>query len=666
MQLRKIETKNFRLLHDVSLLLEKKTTVIVGRNNCGKTSLTEVLKRVLEDGTVSFRLEDFSFSAHAGFWEAFKANIEEKGEEEIRQLLPTISVRLTFKYDTDELLGTVGKFVIDTDPDCTEAVISIRYRLKDGKQGDLFSELTDTSDAGKIAFFDALRERIPTFFGAEAFAIDPNDETNSLPLDLADVRRACFGGFIFAQRGLDDISHKDRVVIGRILENLFATAKTNSDDADSHSTAQELELAVKDVQAKIGADFNKKLDALLPAFALFGYPGLSDPQLLTETTFDVARLLSNNTKVRYSGANGVHLPESYNGLGARNIILMLLQLREFFKLYQAKETKPAVHLVFIEEPEVHLHPQMQEVFIRKLANIAKAFSEELGASWPVQFVVTTHSSHIANEAHFETVRYFLAKPDANGSASTIIKDLRKGLSGKPEPDRGFLHQYLTLTRCDLFFADRAVLLEGTAERLLLPKMIAKIDEGKPPSAKLSSQYLSVIEIGGAYAHLFFELIQFLELRTLVITDIDSVEPDGTRMKACPVAAGHRTSNGCLKSWFTPEATPTDLIAATEADKVKGYLRIAYQVPEVANDPCGRSFEDAFMLANPALFPRVGADAVEHAKHAWEEAKGVKKSQFALDHVLSATAWTTPRYITEGLSWLAENPVPPQPAQQVAP
>ena len=60
-----------------------------------------------------------------------------------------------------------------------------------------------------------------------------------------------------------------------------------------------------------------------------------------------------------------------------------------------------------------------------------------------------------------------------------MKDLRKGLEGKQDPDRTFLHQYMTLTRCDLFFADKAVLIEGTTERLLLPRVIQSLDKTLP-------------------------------------------------------------------------------------------------------------------------------------------------------------------------------------------
>lgn len=663
MYLKQIEAKNFRLLHDVKLLLEKRTTVIVGRNNSGKTSLTEVMKRLLSDASPSFSLEDFSFCCYDQFWNSHLRNSAGAKEAEIRKILPAIEVRLRFSYQEFEQLGLLSELVVDIDPECKEALAVVRYALKDGGLPELFGGFAETAEDARPEFFRLLRDRIPSLYETTFVAVDPNDETNEKSIERSTLRKLCLGGFISAQRGLDDASQKERVVIGKVLENLFSTAKSNTGDTNSHAIAQELEIAVKSIQDKIGDDFNEKLDQLLPALSLFGYPGLNDPKLLTETTLDVAKLLTNHTKVRYTGSNGIHLPEAYNGLGTRNIILILLQLREFFKVYLAMEPRPSVHLVFIEEPEVHLHPQMQEVFIRKIADIALAFNEETGESWPVQFVVSTHSSHVANEAHFETIRYFLASADENGTISTKVKDLRKGLADKPEPDRSFLHQYMTLTRCDLFFADKAVLIEGTTERLLLPRIIRMMDKDLAEGKRLGSQYLSVVEVGGAYAHIFFDLVNFLELRALVITDLDSVKPNGSgKLVACQVSQGHKTSNACLKSWYdNNDITPTELLAADEAARTKGQLRLAYQCPEAETGPCGRSFEDAFMLANPELFTLPGPGEQEREAQAWEEAKEVKKSTFALEHALSDGDWNIPRYIHGGLKWLAEGGPPPVPA-----
>ena len=79
------------------------------------------------------------------------------------------------------------------------------------------------------------------------------------------------------------------------------------------------------------------------------------------------------------------------------------------------------------------------------------------------------------------------------------------------------------------------MIEGTSERLLLPVIIEKLEKAEPEAPKLSSQYMTTMEVGGAYAHLFFALLDFLELRTLIITDLDSI----LNRAACPVHQGQR-------------------------------------------------------------------------------------------------------------------------------
>ena len=317
---------------------------------------------------------------------------------------------------------------------------------------------------------------------------------------------------------------------------------------------------------------------------------------------------------------------------------------------------------------------MQEVFIRQLHKIADEFSKAFNNSkpWPVQFVVSTHSTHIANEANFESIRYFLTT--AKKLPETRIKDLKDEFKSEDrKKDKEFIHKYLTLTRCDLFFADKAMLIEGSSERLLMPMLIKKADEEKKADPLLG-QYLSVVEIGGAYAHHFYKFLDFLELRTLIITDLDSTrqtksDKDKTIYEACEVSNGTHTSNAGIINWFkkTNEAVDlSEIMKKPLSEKIENTRRIAFQIPETGISVCGRSFEDAFILANCELFDIKNSDEKQLELMAYKKAENIKKTDFALKYALDETGWKVPLYIKEGLLWLSENPKEEQPVPKIVP
>jgi putative ATP-dependent endonuclease of the OLD family len=102
----------------VELVLGEQATLIVGQNNSGKTSFSEVIRRFLVDQKPKFRIEDFSNASYDGFCEALKVKNAGKQDEDIRALIPSIGLRLLFRYDPDQpKLGSLSDFVIDLDPD---------------------------------------------------------------------------------------------------------------------------------------------------------------------------------------------------------------------------------------------------------------------------------------------------------------------------------------------------------------------------------------------------------------------------------------------------------------------------------------------------------------------------------------------------------------------
>ena len=662
-KLESVRVEGFRLLERVEIAIEKGATVIVGRNNSGKTSLAEVFDRFLGEQAGRFRLEDFSAAVRPKFLAA--KTLRDAGESKpdaILAELPVIALTLTFSYDKDVGdLGPLSPFIIDLDPDCTTAIARIEYSASLNTISGLLNIPADSQDQVE-AIFHHLRDAIPKAYAIRFFAIDPTDQSNRRGFEkTAELNALINTGFVKAQRTLDVGKRGDTDVIGKLLNKLFKTANTLTASPDDQQIADGLKASVAELEKMMQGDFDDRLKALLPALNTFGFPSLNDTELRPQTTIDVESLLTDNTRILYTGVDGVHLPEGYNGLGTRNLIYILLQLEALHKAYRGTAIRPGTHLVFVEEPEAHLHPQMQEVFIGQLneavATLSVRYPHE--PAWQVQFIVSTHSSHLANAATFDAIRYFLNEPVAQGGVRrTKVKDFRKGAESISPEDRKFLQQYMTLTKCDLYFADKAILVEGATERILMPRITKLVDVDLPQESKLSSQYVTTIEAGGAHAQVFYPLLDFLELKTLIISDLDAVKLEGSRWKKCPCSEGQRTSNSALKSWFDDTTISIETLQGkTAADKIKGFRRIAYQMAEDGSEHCARSYEDALILANLADFG-ITNDACA-AANAWETAQDFRKSEEAIKYAIREEIWHVPKYIKEGMLWLADPPPMPE-------
>ncbi|AHI64154.1 AAA family ATPase [Burkholderia thailandensis] len=428
-----------------------------------------------------------------------------------------------------------------------------------------------------------------------------------------------------------------------------------------------------------------------------GYPGVTDPRPRVSTRLKAIDGLNHSAAISFevdvSTEDGatipiLRLPEANNGLGYQNLISMIFRLMSFRDAWMrvGKASKGTtntdiepLHLVLVEEPEAHLHAQVQQVFIKKAYAVLRAH-EDLGESKRLrtQLVVSTHSSHMAHETPFSCLRYFRRLPAgmaANVPVSTVI-NLSEVFGPASETER-FVTRYLRAQHADLFFADAAIFVEGPAERMLVPNFIrAHYDE-------LNQCYVTLLEIGGSHAHRLKPLIDHLGLLTLIITDLDTLDGTGGTSTQPAKGANQKTNNATLKTWVPGIEDVDALMDADAADKTLRAdgdplfaVRVAYQTPLAVTPPGAvepeiaypYTFEDALAFENLAYFSALdGAGLVRKFREAITTGGGVtaigermyqalrngKKAEFALD-ILDVEKFddiAVPSYIAEGLEWL---------------
>ena len=562
---------------------------------------------------------------------------------------------------------------------------------------------------------DYLKKELQNEFELRYFVLDrakfnnthkPNADYEPLPLGKDPGGAAILKSIVkvdnlSAQRHLSDPSSVTTSGNGRsedLSKRLSRFYKRNLDQRqEDHSALRALSESESELNKHLADVFKDTLNALSD----LGYPGLSNPKLEIRSALNPATIMSSqDARVHYilgEGKDALSLPDTYNGLGFKNLIYMVVEILDLHARWIAdKDHRAPLHLIFIEEPEAHLHAQLQQVFIRNVLALMK--QDENGAdAFLTQTVVTTHSSHILYERGFQPIRYF-RRQNSGGEQITEVQNLSAFYSQTPT-DRDFLQRYLKLTHCDLFFADAAILVEGNVERLLLPAMIEK----EAPSLRSAS--LCILEVGGAFGHRFKSLIEFLGLLTLVITDLDSVtlvaneadqdEGENTEFevpnnegnvtdkkfgkKCLPSENAALTSNQTLIQWLPKKQTIAELFLATDDEKLQvvdagngAKVRVTYQVATqvtwngIEAKLCGRTLEEAFSLENAewcqaAPQRNIGlklkttpSTPIELAAglHKRVSGKSFDKTKFALGVITEDPVnWQVPLYIKEGLKWL---------------
>lgn len=712
------DVQNFRRLKNSRIYFSDKETVFVGPNNSGKTTAMDAL--IIFFKAKKFTTRDFTLSN----WKHLNAICEEWLKESDAAMidlkidkweehLPTLDVWLTVKptevHYVSHLIPTLS---------WSGGSLGIRLRFEPDDVSALYKEfynicgnarkMSAAKKKGTAGFslwpkdmWDFLERRLHEFFTIKAYLLDPACKTtvqklppNSLPLETDALKGLIKVDIINAQRGFTDVNTEggEATSTQKNLSSQLRNYYEKHLNPELNPTEKDVEAlrALEDAKKLFEENLKESFKSAIGELEGLNYPGFGNPSISLASNINTTESLKHDSSVRYSlGDEGaeLNLPEKYNGLGYQNLISMIFKLIRFRdewmqvgKSYRQGSTASTtaefepLHLVLIEEPEAHLHAQVQQVFIREAYRVLRNNKNLLDDKFITQLVISTHSNHIAHEIDFTSLRYFKREQAAGQSIATSKVINLSNTFGNNDDTTKFAVRYLRATHCDLFFADAVILVEGPAERMLVPYFIRNHTD-------LNNAYISILEIGGSHAHTLKPLIESLGIITLIITDLDAVNPAANNSKVQPEKGkGYKTGNCTLKKWL-PSADELDKLLALDFARKKdaGFpVRVAYQTTIKLKEATKEievypyTFEDSLVLTNKGIFEELTSgtgllkkminaaketDVKNAAKKMYDAItdKGAKKAEFALElfYFNEPNILVTPAYIKEGLDWLEE-------------
>lgn len=421
MYLSKLKTKKFRQFQDFSLELNKGLNLLVGENNAGKSSVIDAIRLVLDTTSVE--------------WVNLKSTDFLSGENEIQ-------IQLKFEELSVRELGLFLEYLTNeqTTPEVNKLCLYIN----------LSARLT-TNPFKKTQF---IKTEIRSGLNNDGPVIDRDIReylatTYLKPLRDAEAELSAGRASRLSQILGSNVSLAgDASATQRIIELLIQATQGIQND-----------VAIQATQGKISSLLNSltfKSNTFTPLLSLLGskdYSDMSDPEksLALKSILEKLSLELDTSGVKH-------------GLGYSSLLFMATELM----LIRQEEQ---YSLLLVEEPEAHLHPQLQLKFI----NYLRPENSNL------QCILSTHSPVLSSKAPLESLILM-----QNGKAFP----LRKGCTALGNDDYIFLEKFLDSTKANMFFARGILLVEGIAEMVLLPRIAELI--GRP----LEDYAVSLVNVNG--------------------------------------------------------------------------------------------------------------------------------------------------------------------------
>lgn len=493
MYIKKLCINNFRNFVDFSMEFNKGLNVIIGANNSGKTGLLYAIY-LLKNPNIT--IHDFN-----------KYNLMKYSEKYLNNA-PEISIEFTIHHEINEndvedesiikLLSFLGMDEVLSSRKCKEdaereedqeiiynlvAHIKMKYSIDPKYLNDY------KADVAKVTDFDSFYRILELYLEHYSWTFT-NGKSNT-EVDRKEALGIFEIQFISAERTKEEVSKETKREIDKFTRDQSNIASIQNLKA---TLANQLQVFLKPALDKLSDLFvNEKNEIGL----LKGNVAIAQSIKPNISISDAYVTDVKDTKSGYT------LPLEYNGLGYNNLIsiYILIKLSEIRK---GKDFK----ILCLEEPEAHLHPAMQYKLFKYLRDLDE--KDQLNQ----QIFVTTHSSNISAVAGLDNM-FLLAYDRDSDPPCCVEQSLQAQFQGKAV-DKNHLAKFLDVTRSDMLFADKVILVEGIAEKILLPKFLEKL------GLSYEDEHISIIEIGGKHFGHFVELFNGnkVKKKVLCLTDND--------------------------------------------------------------------------------------------------------------------------------------------------